>query len=230
MAWVKWDSVLASFEHGGLNVGSLKAFNLALLLKWKWWYHFNVDDLWVKLMKSIHGEHFDNTFGNSLWCSIVASCNKTVSDRLLPQDVIKLEVGNSTNVSFWHDRWCGSSTLESRFNRLYYLDINKHDSVADKWVNGEWQWVWSREDIGGHNMALLDDLLSVLHNVFFSDREDRWVFTLNSDGIFTVKDTRVYIDRSTLPNLQVVTTWAKQLPKKVNIFLWRFKSNSLPLR
>ncbi|GJW25880.1 putative RNA-directed DNA polymerase, eukaryota, reverse transcriptase zinc-binding domain protein [Tanacetum coccineum] len=35
MAWVKWDSVLASLDKGGLGVESLKAFNLALFLKWR---------------------------------------------------------------------------------------------------------------------------------------------------------------------------------------------------
>nr|GEU78381.1 hypothetical protein [Tanacetum cinerariifolium] len=36
MSWIKWENILASFEKGGLGVGSLKAFNLALLQKWCW--------------------------------------------------------------------------------------------------------------------------------------------------------------------------------------------------
>ncbi|GKB93464.1 hypothetical protein Tco_0979601 [Tanacetum coccineum] len=36
MAWVKWDTILASLDQGGLGVGSLKAFNLDLLQKWRW--------------------------------------------------------------------------------------------------------------------------------------------------------------------------------------------------
>ncbi|GKE82192.1 hypothetical protein Tco_1552192, partial [Tanacetum coccineum] len=36
MAWVKWPIILNSFDKGGLNIGSLKAFNLALLQKWRW--------------------------------------------------------------------------------------------------------------------------------------------------------------------------------------------------
>ena len=36
LAWVKWDTVMASLDKGGLGVGSLKAFNLALLKKWHW--------------------------------------------------------------------------------------------------------------------------------------------------------------------------------------------------
>ncbi|GJZ03678.1 ALP1-like protein isoform X1 [Tanacetum coccineum] len=35
MAWVKWPIILNSFDKGGLNIGSLKAFNLALLQKWR---------------------------------------------------------------------------------------------------------------------------------------------------------------------------------------------------
>nr|GEW43416.1 hypothetical protein [Tanacetum cinerariifolium] len=55
MAWIKWVNVLASYEHGGLEVGSLKAFNLALLQKWRWRFVNNSELLWVKLMKVIHG-------------------------------------------------------------------------------------------------------------------------------------------------------------------------------
>ncbi|GKC00713.1 hypothetical protein Tco_0986849 [Tanacetum coccineum] len=35
-AWVKWSNVLASFNKGGLGVGSLKGFNVFLLYKWRW--------------------------------------------------------------------------------------------------------------------------------------------------------------------------------------------------
>lgn len=33
--WVKWNVVLASSKKGGLDIGSLEAFNMALLFKWK---------------------------------------------------------------------------------------------------------------------------------------------------------------------------------------------------
>nr|GEV15596.1 RNA-directed DNA polymerase, eukaryota [Tanacetum cinerariifolium] len=35
LSWVKWSNTLASFDKGGLGVGSLSAFNKALLLKWR---------------------------------------------------------------------------------------------------------------------------------------------------------------------------------------------------
>ncbi|GJR63456.1 RNA-directed DNA polymerase, eukaryota, reverse transcriptase zinc-binding domain protein [Tanacetum coccineum] len=45
MAWFRWESVLASFNKGGLGIGSLKAFNLALLQKSRWRFANNPDSL-----------------------------------------------------------------------------------------------------------------------------------------------------------------------------------------
>ncbi|XP_071732482.1 uncharacterized protein [Rutidosis leptorrhynchoides] len=154
MAWIKWDSVISSFNKGGLNVGSVKAFNLALLQKWRWRYLGCPDDLWVNVIKSIHGNLFESTFGNSPWVPIVESCKKPITNNLLPSNVIFKDVGNGRSVSFWHDIWCGTSTFASRFNRLYHLDANKFDKVADKWVDGQWIWNWSCEINGGRNSGL----------------------------------------------------------------------------
>ncbi|GJX06075.1 RNA-directed DNA polymerase, eukaryota, reverse transcriptase zinc-binding domain protein, partial [Tanacetum coccineum] len=75
MAWVKWPIILNSFDKGGLNIGSLKAFNLAFLQKWRWRMFSFPNDLWVKVVKAIHGHEggFDNT-GCSFkgtWANIV---------------------------------------------------------------------------------------------------------------------------------------------------------------
>lgn len=53
---VKWSKALSSFELGGLNIGSLKASNMALI--GKWWWRFRVDPkaLWVRNIKSVYGE------------------------------------------------------------------------------------------------------------------------------------------------------------------------------
>ncbi|GKA58048.1 RNA-directed DNA polymerase, eukaryota, reverse transcriptase zinc-binding domain protein [Tanacetum coccineum] len=55
MAWVKWGNVMASLDKGGLGVGSLKAFNLALLHEWRWRLVNNSDVLWAYVIKDIHG-------------------------------------------------------------------------------------------------------------------------------------------------------------------------------
>ncbi|GJT75675.1 putative RNA-directed DNA polymerase, eukaryota, reverse transcriptase zinc-binding domain protein [Tanacetum coccineum] len=42
-------------DQGGLGVGSLKAFNLALLQKWRWRLVNKPELLWVRIIKAIHG-------------------------------------------------------------------------------------------------------------------------------------------------------------------------------
>nr|GEV49465.1 RNA-directed DNA polymerase, eukaryota, reverse transcriptase zinc-binding domain protein [Tanacetum cinerariifolium] len=56
LAWIKWSNILASLEKGGLRVGILKAFNNSLLLKWRWRLLKSPSALWVKVLKSIHGD------------------------------------------------------------------------------------------------------------------------------------------------------------------------------
>ena len=40
-------------------MGNLKAFNVSLLYKWKWRLLTNPDALWVKVIRSIHGDEAD---------------------------------------------------------------------------------------------------------------------------------------------------------------------------
>nr|KAJ0220464.1 hypothetical protein LSAT_V11C200093890 [Lactuca sativa] len=63
--WVKWDIILKSRDKGGLEVGSLDAFNRDLLFKWKWRFLHDHSTLWLRLIKGLHGDFGDlaNNFG-----------------------------------------------------------------------------------------------------------------------------------------------------------------------
>ncbi|GJT46135.1 hypothetical protein Tco_0954850 [Tanacetum coccineum] len=70
MAWVKWPIILNSFDKGGLNIGSLKAFNLALLQKWRWRLLSSPNALWVQVIKAYHGQEGCGTrirFWKDIW-------------------------------------------------------------------------------------------------------------------------------------------------------------------
>ncbi|GJT43170.1 reverse transcriptase domain, reverse transcriptase zinc-binding domain protein [Tanacetum coccineum] len=47
--------VIDSFGVRGLNIGSLRAKNMALLGKWRWGFKRDGGSLWVRVIKSIHG-------------------------------------------------------------------------------------------------------------------------------------------------------------------------------
>lgn len=56
LAWVKWEQVLSSHEKVDIGLGTLKAFNNALLQKWHWRFMVDDDTKWARMLKSIHGE------------------------------------------------------------------------------------------------------------------------------------------------------------------------------
>lgn len=52
--WVSWEKVTAPREADGLGLGSLKALNLSLIVKWLWRLKTDGSSLWSKVIKGIH--------------------------------------------------------------------------------------------------------------------------------------------------------------------------------
>lgn len=79
--WVKWNLALNSLVQGDLGIGSLDAFNLRLLCKWKWRFSNESEALWVKVLKFFHGEGGGFSggpripSGGGVWQKIVGSIN-----------------------------------------------------------------------------------------------------------------------------------------------------------
>ena len=165
MAWVRWENSLASFEQGGLGIGSLKAFNLALLQKWRWRFTTNPELLWVKLITAIHGSEagFDgkSCATSGTWSSIVGTTNYLHSHNLLPKDTLKCHLGCGSSIRFWKDLWLGDEPLCSRYNRLFRLDINENCLICDRYNEGNWAWQWQRP-VSGRTETLLHKLQSEL--------------------------------------------------------------------
>lgn len=81
IAWVAWDKVLASKDRGGLGIGSLASFNLALLKKWRWRFYNESEAIWCRVIKAIHGDQGgvanrnDQRIRSGMWSRIVGSIN-----------------------------------------------------------------------------------------------------------------------------------------------------------
>ncbi|GJY20642.1 RNA-directed DNA polymerase, eukaryota, reverse transcriptase zinc-binding domain protein, partial [Tanacetum coccineum] len=233
LAWLKWSNVVVSFKNDGLNIGSLKSFNLALLHKWRWRMYSNPNSLWVKVIKTLHGVEggFDNNGcnHNGLWAKIVGSSNYLHSSNILPMDSIRFQVGCGLNTHFWKDIWLGSSPLCSRYSRLFRLEQEKDCLIIDRINNGQWTWNWSN-NLGVRNSAHLNKLLVKISHFDVQADIDKCIWSLDDDGVFTVGSLRRLIDDHLLPSLGFTTTWDKDLPRKVNIFIWRLKLDKLPHR
>ncbi|KAJ9552868.1 hypothetical protein OSB04_016913 [Centaurea solstitialis] len=57
ICWVNWSTLIAPKKLGGLGVGSIKAANISILIKWWWRLRNESHSLWAKVIYAIHGAY-----------------------------------------------------------------------------------------------------------------------------------------------------------------------------
>ncbi|GJY77215.1 RNA-directed DNA polymerase, eukaryota [Tanacetum coccineum] len=134
----KAPEVLAHKNKGGLGVNSLFALNLASIFKWIWRFLASSSSLWIKVIKSIHGNScaLDNPYlsrlGNSTWIGILKAINKLKVKGVDLMGFCKIVIGNGSTTRFWHDIWYGDICFKEKFKRLFNLELQKDANVASK--------------------------------------------------------------------------------------------------
>ncbi|MFS8023979.1 putative RNA-directed DNA polymerase [Helianthus anomalus] len=58
--WVRWERMQKSKKIGGIGIGSIKDFNYAMLVKWWWRFKSNPNQLWAKVISSVHNSSSSN--------------------------------------------------------------------------------------------------------------------------------------------------------------------------
>ncbi|XP_071688561.1 uncharacterized protein [Rutidosis leptorrhynchoides] len=231
-------------ERGGLNIGSLKAKNLALLGKWRWRFKTETNAFWVKIIRSIYGSdggllvEGDSLHSSpiGLWNNIIAS-GVAMNELQVPftHSFIKT-IGDGDSTSFWQEHWIGSDKLCKLFPRLYRLELNQFATVKDRCsrINNELivNWNWSRNPSGRtcdelHNLTNL--LIAFECN---SNNSDSWKWAFASNETFTVKQLSCLLDEHLLGQYSTnQKTFRNNLvPKKVEIFIWRALKGRLPVK
>ncbi|GJR97829.1 RNA-directed DNA polymerase, eukaryota, reverse transcriptase zinc-binding domain protein [Tanacetum coccineum] len=114
--------------------------------------------------------------------------------------------------------------------RLYRLESKKYCLIIDRFDHGQWRWNRSRTNLGAQNSADLLDMLGEISSAEINGVEDTCVWSLGTDGSFSIKDARCVIDSKILASLAPSTVWDKNIPRKVNIFIWRLILGRLPHR
>ncbi|GKD61196.1 ribonuclease H-like domain-containing protein [Tanacetum coccineum] len=87
---------------------------------------------------------------------------------------------------------------------------------------------WSRRNLGAPISADLLDLLFEISSEEINEVEDTDVWSLGTDETFSVNDARCIIDSKILPSLAPLSVWDKNIPRNVNIFIWRLILDFLP--
>ncbi|GJZ90318.1 hypothetical protein Tco_0662245 [Tanacetum coccineum] len=182
-SWVQWNKVLASKDNSGLGVSSLYALNRGLMFKWVWRFLSQDSSLWSRVIKAIHGG--DENIG-------VGSRNGTNS--------------------------CSECTLVNEINVLFFSERGKRTST-DELLDIKWEMLtlpcfwedigigWRKtlktdfleEPRGGVEQTQMDELAAAMQSVILTPMQDRWTWSLNSSGEFSVASVRNLIDLRLLP-------------------------------
>ncbi|GJW65323.1 RNA-directed DNA polymerase, eukaryota [Tanacetum coccineum] len=141
---------------------------------------------------------------HSLWNNIIRELGTLSLKGINLQSHMKKKVGNGVHTFFWEDSWLTESPLMYVYPRLYALEGIEEEQL----------------------LSLVDNVASVI----LSNSNDRWVWSLDSSGEFSVKSTRSYIDDILLPTVGASTRWVKVVPIKINIFAWKVCLDKLPTR
>ncbi|XP_071689061.1 uncharacterized protein [Rutidosis leptorrhynchoides] len=144
ISWVKWDTILNSYGLDGLNIGSLKGKNLALLAKWWWRFKTETNSLWGKVIRSIYGSSGGLESGGDLgyrpalgtWYNIILAGNCIEDLEIKFKNSLSKTIGNGSDTSFWNDVWVGNAKLSVLFPRLYRLEAEANVTVAARFQGG----------------------------------------------------------------------------------------------
>nr|GEY05533.1 RNA-directed DNA polymerase, eukaryota, reverse transcriptase zinc-binding domain protein [Tanacetum cinerariifolium] len=230
---VKWNNVLVLKEKDRLGVSSLYALNRALLFKWVWRFITQKNSLWARVISAIHG--MDGKIGtrtksgyNSLWRDFVFEMEAVKDKGADLFSFLQKRLGDGVDTCFWKDTWNGELPFKFTYPRLYALEVDKNISVADKLTQATWDGTFRREPRSGIEAVQLVKLEDKLEDVQLVNKRDRWAWSLNGSGEFSVASIRRLLDDIRLPEVSSQTRWIKEVPIKVNILAWNVILNGLP--
>ncbi|GJS11041.1 RNA-directed DNA polymerase, eukaryota, reverse transcriptase zinc-binding domain protein [Tanacetum coccineum] len=83
---------------------------------------------------------------------------------------------------------------------------------------------------GGLEESQVEEMSKVVQTVDFNNSQDKWSWSLNTVGEYTVASARYLIDVRLLSKGELKTRWIRYVPIKVNTFAWKVMMNSIPTR
>ncbi|GJV36029.1 RNA-directed DNA polymerase, eukaryota, reverse transcriptase zinc-binding domain protein [Tanacetum coccineum] len=235
VSWVNWNKVIASKDKGGLGVSSLYALNRGLLFKWIWRFLTQGSSIWAKVIKVIHG--VDGNLGSnskggmkSCWSSIVTEVNALANKGIDLMQFLRIKMGNGDSIRLWEDPWHEGGILKLRYPRVYALEMCKSITIGGKLAHPNLSDSFRRYPRGGAEFSQFGEFSALMHQVIRAPMADRWMWTRNSSGEFTVASVRQFIDDKICIGGDHKTTWIRFIPNKVNIHAWKVMLNALPTK
>ncbi|GJZ90509.1 RNA-directed DNA polymerase, eukaryota, partial [Tanacetum coccineum] len=116
------------------------------------------------------------------------------------------------------------------YPRIYALETCKFVKVGTKLTQSSLDFSFRRKPRGGIEQEQYEALLVQVQDVNLVPVSDRWKWSLENSGDFSVASVRKMLDDKMLPDVTTKTRWIKLVPIKVNVHAWKVKIDSLPTR
>lgn len=180
----KWNIIYRRKNQGGLGIELLEIKNRCLLSKWLFKL-LNEEGMWQELLqnKYLRGDTLSHTSirptDSPFWKGLMK-----VKDDFFSRGMFIL--GDGTGIRFWEDTWLGNSPLAHQYPSLFRIVQHKNVFVATVFVSVPLN-ISFRRNLDGHKWACWLHLVRRLMLVQFSGEPDKFVWSLSSLGIFTVK-------------------------------------------
>ncbi|GJX29633.1 hypothetical protein Tco_0237712 [Tanacetum coccineum] len=117
--------------------------------------------------------------------------------------------------------------IKHQYPRFYALESHKQISVATKMRHASFYFSYRRAPRGGVEQKHQLHLLSRMTDLLLPHMLDRWVWSLEALGDFSMKSVCNLIDDMLLPKEELPTRWVNVIPIKINVFAWRLRLNKL---
>nr|GFA90065.1 RNA-directed DNA polymerase, eukaryota, reverse transcriptase zinc-binding domain protein [Tanacetum cinerariifolium] len=175
----------------GLGVSSLFALNRALMFKWVWRFINQGSSLWAWVIKALHG--YDGKIGQkvkscypSLWLDIIHEVEMFKSRGIDLVSLIHSKLGN------------GANTID----------------VASKLSHSSLDVSFRRPPKGGVEIQQFEHMKEKVEGCILADMMDRWFWSSEGSGEFTITSVRKMIVDFMLPDVSSKTRWIKAVPIK----------------
>ncbi|GKB70598.1 hypothetical protein Tco_0932010 [Tanacetum coccineum] len=183
---------------------------------WVWRFRTQNASLRAKFIKGIHGN--DGKLGSiathhhpSIWLDIVREVESLKHQGIDLGGFIRKKIGKGNDTLFWEDVWKGDVAFKLVYPRIVAVKLS-HNSMDHS---------FRRAPREGIKQTQFNALLTNIDGINLADMMDRWVWTLEGSGEFSVASIRRLIDKRILPEVSTKTRWITGVPIKVNIHAWK---------
>ncbi|GKA10509.1 RNA-directed DNA polymerase, eukaryota [Tanacetum coccineum] len=122
------------------------------------------------------------------------------------------------------------ANLRKDFLELMLLENLKRITVGSKLTQPCLTHSFRRIPRGCLEESQVEELSKVVQTVELNNSQDKWSWSLNTVGEYTVASARYLIDVRLLPKGELKTRWIRYVSIKVNTFAWKVMTNSFPTR